>query len=146
SGRVPGTRIQSRQVAADDDGRTKRICNDVTISLRRDRSPVAERNFAVIATTFDPDRPAFLLAAVKPVRKRVVRADVIQLCRRLVVPRAPTLSAVHGNDRALIRAQQNDVGIIRIDPNILIIVATGRAAPAVPGLAAVRRFPTNDTG
>ena len=71
---------------------------------------------------------------------------MIQLRGRLVIPRAPALSAIHGDDRALVRAQQNDVGIIRIDPNVLVIVAAGRAAPAVPGFAAVRRFPTNDAG
>jgi hypothetical protein len=71
---------------------------------------------------------------------------MIQLRGRLVVPRAPALSAVHSDDRALVRAQQNDVGIIWIDPNILVIVAARRATPAVPGFAAVRRLPTNDAG
>src|SRR5207245_466023 len=96
----------------------ERIGSDVTIFLRRNRSPVAERDLAFAAATFDSDRTAFLLTAVKPIRKRVVRANVIQLRGRLVVPRAPALAAIHGNDRALVRAQQNDVGIIRIDPNI----------------------------
>jgi hypothetical protein len=65
---------------------------------------------------------------------------------RLVVPRAPGLSAVHRNDRTLVGTQQNNVGIVRIDPNILIIVAAGRAAPTVVVFSAVRRFPTNDAG
>ena len=144
--RLTGATIESRQFAADDNVWIERIGNDVTIFLRRNRSPVAECDLAFVTAAFDSDRTAFLLTAVKPIRKRVVRADVIQLRRRLVIPRAPALSAIHGDDRALVGPEKNDVGIIRIDPNILVIVATGRAAPAVPGFAAVRRFPTNDAG
>src|SRR5947208_15719095 len=70
---------------------------------------------------------------------------MVQLRRRLVIPRAPGLAAVHSDDRALIRTQKNDVGIVGIDPNVLIIVPAGRAAPALPRFAAVRRFPTNYT-
>jgi hypothetical protein len=77
--RLTGATIEPRQFAADDDVRIERIGNDVTIFLRRDRSPVAERNLAVVTAAFDSDRTAFLLTAVKPIRKRVVRADVIQL-------------------------------------------------------------------
>src|SRR5438477_12752683 len=69
---------------------------------------------------------------------------MIQLRRWLVIPRAPGLAAVHSDDRALIRTQKNDIGIIWIDPNVLIIVAAWRAAPALPCFAAVRRFPTNN--
>src|SRR5439155_6986194 len=141
-----GPAIELREFAPDDDVWIERIGNDVTIFLGCDRSPVAKRNLAFVAATFDSDRTAFLLTAVKPIRKRAVRAHVIQLRGRLVVPRAPALAAVHRDDRALVRAQQNDVGIIRVNPNILVIVAAGRAAPTVPGFAAVRRFPTNDAG
>src|SRR4029077_19597116 len=97
--------IESRQFPADDEVGIERIGNNVTILLGRDRSPVAERNRAIVATAFDSDRTAFLLTAVKPVRKRVVRAHMIQLRRRLVVPRPPALAAIHGDDRALVRAQ-----------------------------------------
>src|SRR6478736_152328 len=93
--------IESCQFAADDDVGIERIGNDVTIFLRRNRSPVAESNLAIVAAAFDSDRTAFLLTAVKPIRKRVVRADMIQLRGRLVVPRAPALPAIHGDDRAL---------------------------------------------
>src|SRR5205085_4918236 len=88
-------------------------------------------------------RAAFLLPAVNPIRKRVVRAYVIELRGRLVIPRAPRLATVHGDDRALVRAEQNGLGIVRVDPNILVIVTAGRAAPTFPILAAVRRLPTN---
>src|SRR5437762_8389162 len=142
---LAGAAIESRQLTANDNVWIERIDNDVTIFLGRDRLPIAERDLALIAAAFNSDRAAFLLAAVKPIRKRVVRANVVQLGGRLVIPRAPTLASVHSDDRALVRTEKNDVGIIRIDPNVLIIVATGCAAPAVPGFAAVRRFPTNHT-
>src|SRR5207248_5252378 len=135
--------IESRQLTADDNVWIPRVGDDVTIFLGRDRLPIAECDFTFIAAAFDSDRTAFLLAAVKPVRKRVVGANVIQLRSRLVIPRAPAFAAVDSDDRALVRSEKNDVGIIGIDPNVLIIVTAGRAAPALPRFAAVRRFPTN---
>src|SRR6185503_11863714 len=77
--RLTSAAIESRQFAADDDVWIERIGNHVTIFLGRDRSPVAEGNRAVVTAAFDSDRTAFLLTAVKPVRKRVVRAHMIQL-------------------------------------------------------------------
>src|SRR5258705_939170 len=77
--RLTGATIESRQFTADDNVWIERIGNDVTIFLGRDRPPVAERDLAFVAATFDSDGTAFLLTAVKPVRKRVVRADMIQL-------------------------------------------------------------------
>src|SRR5437899_2045505 len=43
----------------------------------------------------------------------------------------------------LVRAEKNDVRIIRIYPNVLVIVAAGRATPTFPAFAAIGRFPTN---
>ena len=105
--------------------------------------PIAKRDRAVRSAARDPDRAAFLLPAVKAIGKRVVRAHVIKLRGRLVIPRAPARAAVHRDDRALVAPEQNDLRIVRIDPDVLIIVAAGRAAPAVPGLAAVGRFPAD---
>src|SRR6266516_1548167 len=82
--RLTGAAIESRQLTADDNVWIERIGNDVTIFLSRDRLPIAEGDLAFIAEAFDSDRPAFLLSAVKPVRKRVVSANVIQLRSRLV--------------------------------------------------------------
>src|SRR3954453_1719320 len=94
--RLTGATIESRQFAADDDVWIERIRNHVTIFLSGHGSPVAEGNFPIVAAAFNSDRTAFLLTAVKPVRKRVVRADMIQLPGRLVVPRAPALPAIYG--------------------------------------------------
>src|SRR5580765_2394799 len=61
--RLTGATIESRQFPADDDVGIERIGNDVTIFLRRNRSPVAERNRAIVAAAFDSDRTTFLLTA-----------------------------------------------------------------------------------
>ena len=66
-----------------------------------------------------------------------VTADVINLRGGLVVPGTPGCSAVDGDQRALIADQENNVGIVGIDPEILIVVAAGSAAKAEPGFAAV---------
>src|SRR5437660_6944815 len=81
--RLTGATIESRQLTANDNVWIERIGNDVTIFLGRDRLPIAERDLALIAAAFDSDRTAFLLAAVEPIWKRVVRANVIQLRGRL---------------------------------------------------------------
>ncbi len=62
-----------------------------------------------------------------------------ELRRGLIVPGAPGLSGVDADERALIADQQNDVGKVRIDPKILIIVTAGRAAKTHPRFAAVSR-------
>src|SRR5512133_3291933 len=96
--RLTGAPIEPRQLTADDDVWIEGIGNDVTIFLRRNWSPVAKRDSALVAAAFDSDRAALLLTAVKPIRKRVVGAHMVQLGGRLVVPRAPALSAVHGDN------------------------------------------------
>src|SRR5262249_50970189 len=92
---LTGAAIESRQFATDNDVWIERIGDNVTIFLGRDRFPIAERDLAFIAAAFDSDRPAFLLATVKPIRKSVVRADVVQLRCRLVIPSAPPLPPSH---------------------------------------------------
>ena len=109
--RLTGAAIESRQLTADDNVWIERIGNDVTVFLGRDRFPIAERDLALIAAAFDSDRTAFLLSAVKPIRKRVVGANVIQLRSRLVIPRAPALAAVHSDDRALVRTERMMSGL-----------------------------------
>ncbi len=71
---------------------------------------------------------------------------MIHLRGGLVVPRTPGLTAVYRDDGALIADQQNDLGVIRIDPEILIIVAARRAAEASPRLGSICRFPCHRAG
>ena len=62
---------------------------------------------------------------------------MVELGRGLVVPGTPACAAVDGHDCTLIVGQQDDVGIVRVDPEILIIVPTGSATEAGPGLASI---------
>ena len=71
---------------------------------------------------------------------------MIHLRRWLVVPTAPRSAPVGRYDRALVAPEENDLGIIRIDPNVLIIIATGCAAKTSPRLAAIGRLPTDCAG
>ena len=144
--RLTGAPIESRQFATVNCVRIERIGHHVAVFLGRDRSPVAKRDLAFVATAADSNRAAFLLPAVKTIRKCIVRADVIQLGSRLIIPRAPRCSAVDRDNRALVRAEEDDVRIIWVDPDVLIIVAARRTAPAIPRLATVCRFPTDDAG
>src|SRR6266446_6037779 len=103
--------------------------------------PFAEGYLAVVATARNAGRAAFLLAAAQPVRKRIVRGDMIHLRRWLVVPTAPRLATVDGDDGALIAAQNDHVRITRTNPDVLIVIAAGRAAKGGPRLATVSRLP-----
>src|SRR5439155_4849 len=123
---LTGSSIELRQFATDDDVGIKWIGDNVAVFLGGDWLPVAKRDLAIVATTCDSNRAALLLTAVKTIRKRVVRADMIKLRRGLIIPRAPGRSPIHRDNRALVRAEKNDVRVVWIDPNVLIIVAAGR--------------------
>src|SRR5579871_424776 len=99
--------------------------------------PFAKSDAAVVAAAGDTDRTAFLLAAANTIGKSRRDGDVVDLRRRLVVPGTPRRSAIHRNQRTLITDQKNNVGIIGIDPKILVVVAAGCAAKSRPGLAAI---------
>jgi len=73
--------------------------------------PVAKRDFAVIAAALRRHGTAFLLRAVNPIRKTIIGGDVIELRGWLVVPTAPGRAAVHADDRALIRAERDDLRV-----------------------------------
>ena len=130
----------------------QRIRRRVAVLLDADRVPLAKCDCAVVAATDDPGRSAFLLAAVDPVGETVVGGDVKHLRRRLVVPEAPGLAAVHRNRRALIGCNQDDVGVVRVDPDRVVVVAAGRAldrrerAPAVGGSIRRRVRGVHDVG
>ena len=99
--------------------------------------PLAKRDRAIVAPAGDANRSAFLLAAAEAIGERVIRADVKKLSGRLVVPRAPRLSPIDGDDGTLVAPEQNDVAIVGVDPNILIIVSAGGAAKTAPGFAVI---------
>src|SRR2546423_4014458 len=107
--------------------------------------PFAKSYLAIVAATRDAGRTALLLSAAQAIRKCVVGVDVIHLRGRLVVPTAPGLAAIDGYDRPLITPEQNHVRIVWIDPDVLVIIAAGRAAKTCPRLSTIDRFPANGT-
>src|ERR1041384_6352704 len=60
-----------------------------------------------------------------------------------VEPRRPGRAAVDGDDGALVSREQHHAGVVRIDPEPVVVVAAGRAAEGEPGLSAVRRAPAD---
>ena len=56
-------------------------------------------------------------------------------------PVAPASSAIRGDHRALIGDGQDDLRVVRIDPDALVVVAAGRAADGAPRQPAVHRAP-----
>src|ERR1035438_4876915 len=103
--------------------------------------PFAKSDLAIIAAAGHARRSTLLLPAANAIRKSIVGRGVIHLRGRLVVPGTPRLAAVHRDNRALIAHNQENVRMLRIDPDLLIIVAAGRAANSSPGLAGIRGFP-----
>ena len=85
------------------------------------------------------DRAAVLLGSRRPVREAVIGGDVIKLCGRLVVPGTPRLGAVNGHNCALVAADDHAVWIVRINPELMIIIAARRAFDRGPLLAAISR-------
>src|SRR5260221_4038519 len=103
--------------------------------------PSGEIDPAVFPRGAQASRATLLLTAAQPIRKSVVGVHMIKLCRRLVVPTTPGLTAVSSYDCALIAAQHHHVGITGTNPNALIVVAARRGAKCRPGLVAVHRLP-----
>src|SRR5947209_17667871 len=99
--------------------------------------PFAKCDLAIVSTAGHSRRTAYLLPAINPIRKLIVRRNVIELCSRLVVPRTPGFAAVHRNRCALIGSKRDDLGNLWIDPNRVIIVASRRPFPRVEGLPAI---------
>ena len=64
---------------------------------------------------------------------------MVELPRRLVVPEAPALAAVHAYARALVCAQDHPLRVVGGDPEHVIVLAARRALERLEGLPAVVR-------
>ena len=137
--RLPRALVVHGRLAAVDQPRMVRIGRHVAVLLDADRVEVSKRNRAVVAATQDFGTAALLLTAEHPIRKTIVGDHVIELRRRLVVPRAPRRATVDGDGRALIDAECDRVRIVRVDPHRVIVVAARRALDADPRRSAVER-------
>ena len=126
-----GARVPARdaraQAGAVDDVRVFGIGNVVVALVAADRVPVAERDRAVVAAARDADGAGILLAGVDPVREAVVGGEVVELAGRLVVPVAPVRAAVDGDDGALVARGDHVARQARVDPEVVVVVAAGRA-------------------
>src|SRR5664279_852745 len=134
--------VVTRQLAAENYVGVERIGHNIAVLFRRHGMPVTKRNLAIVTATGDANRAALLPAAAEAIGKSVVGVHVIHLRRGLVVPRTPGRADVHGDDGPLVARQNDRVGIVGIDPAVLIVIAAGGAAKAGPDLAAVRGFPS----
>ena len=126
-GAVPTRDGTAAHAAAVDDVGIQRIGRDIRVLRRAHRMPFAKSDLAVVAAAGHTRRSALLLAAIDPVGHLVVGNHVIKLRGRLVVPGTPGAAVVHADGGALVESQQNDVGVFRIDPDRVIVIAAGRA-------------------
>ena len=105
-----------------------------------------KRELAVVAAAGDAGGAALLLAAADAIGEIVIGVDVVHLRGGLVVPGTPRFAAVDGDDGALIAHDEDDIGVVGVDPDALVIVAAGGAAESGPGLAGVGGFPGDGAG
>src|SRR6202790_5180397 len=92
-----------------------------------DRAPVVKIQRAIISPAGRRNRATILLRAINPVRKSIVGAYVIHLSGWLVVPGTPGFAAVARDDGSLIASQNHSLRFIRVDPQLVIIVAARSA-------------------
>src|SRR6185437_3600927 len=136
---LSGDAVVACRFAAEDDVGIERIGGYVAVLFGADRMKFTERDCSIVAAACDCSGAAFLLAAVNLIREAVVGRDVIECRGGLVVPRAPGLSAVDAYGRALIDGEKQDLGMQRVDPDCVVVVAAGCALDRGKGRAAVHR-------
>ncbi len=102
-----------------------------------DGLPVAEAEDALARPGGDAYAAGVLLGAVEPVGEAVVGGDVVDLGRGLVVPGGPGRGFIDADYRALIGRQDHAVGVVGVDPDLVVVVAAGCAFDGDPGFAGV---------
>ena len=118
-----------------------RIRRRDAVFLNVDRMPVVQRDTTIVGAAVHACRAGVLLTAAYAIRECVVGRHVIHRGGGLRVPIAPRRAAVARYDRALIGHGENEIGIVRIHPDLLIVVTTRRPAHGRPGESAVFRAP-----
>ncbi len=143
---LAGAAVEARDLAAVHDIGIERIGDGVPVLFDTDGRPLAEGELSVVAAAGDAGRAALLLATANAIGEIVIGVDVIHLRGGLVVPGAPGFAAVDGDDGALIAHDEDDIGVVGVDPDALVIVAAGGAAESGPGFAGVGGFPGDGAG
>ena len=101
------------------------------------RAPVGEVDLAPVAAAADHDRAGVLLCSHDPVGILVVGGDVVDLRDGLGVPEAPGLAVVESDAGALVGADEHAFAVGGIDPELVVVLAAGRALEGLEGDAAV---------
>src|SRR5205823_9843543 len=113
---LAGAPVVARELAAVNHIWIKRVRHNIAILFRGYRVPLANGDLAIIATAGDTDGSALLLAATEPIGECVIRIYMVELGGGLVVPRAPALATVDGDNCPLVVGEQDDVGMVGVDP------------------------------
>src|SRR6185436_9373556 len=124
--RLTGENVATRDRATEQNFGMQRIGRGVArFAARAQTFPIAIGDLGMIAARRSADGAAVLLRAGDPVRKAIVRCDVIDLRCRLVVPGTPRYRAIDSDNGALVAGDNHSLRIVRIDPELVIIVAAG---------------------
>src|SRR5665213_2810987 len=113
------------------------IERDITTLTATRQEPVARSDLAMVCATVYSGASTILLRSVDHIRKMIVCGDVIELRRRLVVPGGPGLAVIEADRGSLIRPKNHARRVFRIDPQLVIIISTRRAANDGDRFAAV---------
>ena len=124
----------------------ERIRGNVAVFDGPHRMPVAVGDLPIVAAAGDAHRATLLLRGAHAIGKSGRDTHVEELRGRLVEPRTPGLTAVHGDERALVADQRDDARIVRVDPQVLVVVAARSASQRQPGAAAVAGLHGDDAG
>src|SRR5260221_4222782 len=119
---------------------------DVTALTSSGGMPVTEGDSSVIAAAENENAAAILLRAVNVIREVVVNRNVIELRGRLVIPAAPGAAGVHAYACALIAAKNHTLWIAGINPESVIVVASGRALDRDKSLSSIGGAIDGDIG
>src|SRR6185369_2976544 len=117
----------------------QRVGRDVGILSGAYGMPFAHCDLAVVAAAGDARGATLLLPAIHLIRELVVGDHVVELRRRLVVPGTPGAAVIHADGGPLVAGQQDDVGVVGIDPDGMVVVAAGGALDGGEGLPGVGR-------
>src|SRR6266581_3938610 len=99
--------------------------------------PVRAVDVSAVAGSGNTNGGIVLLRAIDAVRKIVVRGHMIELRGGLIPLRGPILAAIDGNGCAAVIAVDKAIGIVRINPQAVVIAVRG--IEAFEGFAAVVR-------
>ena len=138
---LPGAQVEPLHPAAEEHVRVLGVGSDVVaLAARRRLAEHGEVDAVVgVGAAGHTGGAGILLRAVHPVGKAVVGDHVVELAGRLVEPGAPGLAAVGGHHRPLVDAEDAPLRAARIDPELVVVVAAGRALDRHEGLAGIVR-------